>query len=575
MGEESVMAHYTEALGTVREVADAPRTIEGIAIPYGVVSLDTELGKEAFAPGAFRNSVAHWMARPDGARMPYRSKHGADPIGVVTDLRDEQDGVHFRAEIDDGPEGDRYLSRVRKGLNGVSIEPSLNDLHRGVRTRDGVVIHREVRLLAIAAAVSPAYDGARVAAREMEEALVSQEENKEAGTEVASEQPAVVQPREAKPAVLDAAPAHVEIDPATRSAAEKADPIVQQIQRTPVYITREALIYGREAASLPDGSHPSFLSDGFHAWKGDRDAADRQYRYGRAMAELAAGMERDALTAFRAGDVLSSEIPGAFPNEYVPSLLTPRILKGRPMGGFFARFPITDANPKIFPKVTTSTTVAVQSAEGANPAASDLATTAVSVTPALYGAVTDVSRQVIDGSNPNAEAMLLQDMLEAYAQASETVIKTAVEAGATASGQAITAATPFAGLVANIVAYSSARFLPAAGQFIPSALWAVAAKQPDTGSLRPLLSPINPQNAAGVLTGGTLGANLLGADVFHSYASTVNVVVTARPDDYVIYESAITQFTFEQVVGPSAIRIGIWAYLGVGTRKGGLSVTAA
>jgi hypothetical protein len=293
------------------------------------------------------------------------------------------------------------------------------------------------------------------------------------------------------------------------------------------------------------------------------------------MRDLALEIEREAVLAFRAGDVLSSEIPGAYPNDYLPGLITPRILKGRPMGSFFNRLPITDANPKIFPKVTTSTTVAVQSAEGANPAASDFATTAVSVTPALYGAETVVSRQVLDGSNPAAEAMILSDMLEAYAQASETVIKTAVEAGATASGQAITAATPFAGLVANIVAYSSARFLPALGQFIPSALWAVAAKQPDTGSLRPLLSPINPQNAAGVLTGGTLGATLLGADVFHSYASTTNVVVTARPDDYVIYESAISRFSYEQVSGPSAIRIGLWAYLGVGTRKGGLSVTAA
>jgi hypothetical protein len=103
----------------------------------------------------------------------------------------------------------------------------------------------------------------------------------------------------------------------------------------------------------------------------------------------------------------------------------------------------------------------------------------------------------------------------------------------------------------------------------------VAAKQPDTGSLRPLLSPINPQNAAGVLTGGTLGAMLLGADVFHSYASTVNVVVTARRDDYVIFESAIARFSYDAVTGPSGVRIGIWAYLAAAARKGGLSVTAA
>ena len=565
--------HYTEALGTVREVADQPRTIEGLAIPYGVISLDTEFGKEAFAPGAFKESVEHWMSRSDGARMAFREGHGKDDIGSVTMLQDTPEGVRFRAEIDEGPAGDKYLYRVRKGRNGVSIEPSANDLNKGRRTSDGVMIHRQARLLAIAGATMPAYDGARVAARDME-ALVSDKETPQPDPEPPAPEPEPVKPREAKPAQLEAAPAHVEIDPAQRSAMEKADPVVKSVQRSPIVITREAAIYGREAARAADGSEPGFLSDGFKAWSGDRDAADRQYRYGRAVAELSQHMEREALAAYRAGDVLSSEIPGAYPNEYLPSLLTPRILKGRPMGSFFNRFPISDATPKIFAKVTTSTTVAVQSAEGANPAASDLATTAVSVTPALYGAVTDVSRQVLDGSNPSAEAMLLQDMLEAYAQASETVIKTAVEAGATASGQAITAATPFAGLVANIVAYSSARFLNAEGQFIPSALWAVAAKQPDTGSLKPLLAPLGLESSVGTLTRGTLGANMLGADIFHSYASTTNVVVTARPDDYVIYESALTQFTYEQH-GPSFVRMGVWAYLGVGTRKGGLSVTAA
>lgn len=554
------MTRYTEALGTVREVDEGSRVIEGVAVPYGVVSLDTSFGREAFAPGAFRDSVTHWMTRKDGARMAYRPAHGKDPVGVIIELRDAEDGVHFRAEIDDDEDGERYLKRVRKGLNGVSIEPAANDLNQGRRTKDGTVIHRSARLLAIAGSTAPAYDGARIATRDMEEAM-----NETPAPEPTPDPPAT-ENRSA-----DARPA--EVTSAQRNAA--STDAVAQLGRSPIVINRDAMIYGREAASLPDGSHPGFLSDKFKALQGDRDAAERSYRHELAMADVAKQVERDAVAAYRAGDVLSSEVPGAYPNQYLPGLLTPRILKGRPMGSFFNRFPITDATPKIFPKVTTSTTVAVQSAEGANPAASDFATTAVSVTPALYGAVTDVSRQVLDGSNPSAEAMILQDMLEAYAQASETVIKTAVEAGATASGQAITAATPFAGLVANIVAYSAARFVQAEGVFIPSALWAVAAKQPDTSSLRPLLSPINPQNAAGVLTGGTLGANLLGADVFHSYASTTNVVVTADRDDYVIYESAIARFSYDQVVGPSAVRIGLWAYLGVGTRKGGLSVTAA
>ena len=562
----------TETLTTLREVADEPRTFEGIAVPYGMVASDTELGAEAFAPGAFKASVEHWMARQDGARMAFRPAHGEKPVGTVPILSDTPDGVRFRVSIFDTPAGDEYIAQVKQGLNGVSVEAGLDKNPR--RTRDGTVIHRSARLYAIAGSVNPAYDGARIALRDMEDQVSDEQEQP---VTIPGSLGNTIELRTAGVDKLEAdAPAVVQLTQAERSAREQADAKVQLIQRSPIRVTRDALIYGRDAASLPDGTHPGFLSDGFKAWQGDRDAADRQYRYGLAARDIADQMEREAVLAFRAGDVLSSEIPGAYPNDYIPSLLTPRILKGRPMGGFFNRLPIADARPRIFPKVTTSTTVAVQSAEGANPAASDFATTAVSVTPALYGAVTDVSRQVIDGSDPAAEAMLMQDMFEAYAQASETVIKTAVEAGATASGTAITAATPYVGLLGNIVAYSVARFRDSEGQFIPSALWAVAAKQGDTGSLRPLLAPIGPQNSAGTFTGGgTLGANILGTDEFHSYASTTNVVVTATRDDYIIYESAITRFTYEQVVGPAAVRVGIWAYLAVGTRKGGLSVTAA
>ena len=557
---------YTEALGTVREVAGEERVIEGIAVPYGVVSLDTSFGREAFAPGAFRDSVDHWMGRKDGAKMAFRAAHGEKPIGTVQSLTETPEGVMFRARIRQGAAGDEYLSNVRDGLNGVSIEPAANDLNQGKRTKDGTIVHRTARLLAIAGSVSPAYDGARIATRDMEEVM------NETPAPEPTPTPPPVPSEPLPPEFRQAIERVIEATTAQRSAAE-ADAVAGI--RAPITITRDALIYGREAAVLENGQHPGYLSDGYLAMQGNRDAAERQYRYEQSVYHIAKQMERDALAAYRAGDVLSSEIPGAYPNDYIPSLLTPRILKGRPMGSFFRHFPIADARPRIFPKVTTSTTVAVQSAEGANPAASDFATTAVSATPALYGAETVVSRQVLDGSSPEAEAMILQDMLEAYAQASETVIKTAVESGATASGTAITAATPFVGLVGQVVAYSVARFLQAEGIFIPSALWAVAAKQGDTGSLRPLLSPIGPQNSVGTLTGGTLGANILGANVYHSYASTTNVVVTARPDDYVIYESAIGRFSYDAVTGPSAVRIGLWAYLAAAPRKGGLSVTAA
>ena len=166
--------HITDLLGSVRSVAADSRDIEGIAVPYGTVSSETELTpggeivREAFMPGAFRASVDHWMSRKDGGRMAFRSAHKEKPIGVVTELTDTPAGVGFRASIFEGPAGDEYLGQVRSGLNGVSAEVAFSGTKR---MADRTVVHREGRMHAIAGSVSPAYDGARIALRDMEELM--------------------------------------------------------------------------------------------------------------------------------------------------------------------------------------------------------------------------------------------------------------------------------------------------------------------------------------------------------------------------------------------------------------------
>ncbi len=524
-----------DAISTVRVAADDPRAVEGIAVPYGVETAATELGREVFHPGAFKADVARWMSRKDGARMAFRPAHREKPVGTVTHLEDTPDGVVFRAVIRETPAGDDYLADVRDGLNGVSIEAQIDPADR--RGAGGAIVHRAAKLHAIAGSVSPAYDGARIALRDMEEPPVT-ESNTEA---------------EAK--AVDPIP------PAEREAKEASDPVAVAI--APSYgmtITRAEAVYG-------PGKEHGILRDMQLARYGDSAAAERQSRHYQHVTDLETYIER-------AGDVLSSEIPGAYPNEYMPGLLTTRILKGRPMANFYSRTPVSSGAPRIFPKVTTSTTVAVQSAEGVNPAASDFATTAVTVTPLLYGAETVVSRQVLDAGDPSAETMIINDMMEAYAQASETVVKTAVEAGSTASGSAITAATPYAGLQANVVAYQAARFKPATGQFVPPALYTVALAQADTTG-RPFYTYVNPVNSQATVEAGGASGNILGATEFLSWASTTNVVVTGRPEDFVIFESSIARFSYEAATGPAGVRIGIWAYLAVGTRLGSLKVTAA
>lgn len=583
--ERSASRQFTDAVSTVRQAGAGSRDVEGMAVPYGMVALSTELGAEAFVPGAFRSSIDHWMNRADGARMAFRPEHRQRPVGTVTHLEETPAGVRFRASIFESPAGDEYLSEVAAGLNGVSIEFGPAGSGQSRRGRDGTVIHREARLHAIAGSVSPAYDGARISLRDMEAPmncphcgaeLVAGVGHSCAGTQAAAAAAAPVQPAAAAVPTageLAAASNVVTLPTAERSALEAGT--VRGIRPATRRVDAADHIYAR-------GSQHSFLFDNWRAAQGDHEAAGRQVQHFVRLAEIAEQMERDAVYRIfapevqeRAGDVLSSEIPGAYPNDYIPGLLTPRILKGRPMGGFYNRVPISDARPRIFPKVTTSTAVAVQSAEGAALSSTDFATTAVTATPLMYGAYTDVSRQTLDGGDPAAEAMILSDIYEAYSQASEAVIKTAVEAGSTASGVAVTAATPYAGAIANVVNFYATRFRPASGAFIPSAQFSTLLAQADTTG-RPLVPQLGVVNSDGrVNVGEAITAPLLSAQGTLSWSSTANVWVFGVPSDFVIYESAIAQFRYDQVVGPQAVRVGIWAYLVVGTRLGSLKVTAA
>lgn len=556
------MTRTTELSGSLRSIEDEPLAFEGTAVPYGVATTNpvAEYGmREAFAQHAFAASVAHWMSRQDGARMAFRPKHGGDDIGTITQLRDEDEGLGFRLQLDDDPAGNAYAKKVRAGRNGVSIE--FAPVGEPAKRKD-FVLHREAKLYAIAGSVTPAYDGARLSVRDMEEPV----------SDPIKEAPAP-EPAPPAPDPQDiAAPAAVGL--AQRRDAESATLETLGMNRAAdasvhfgLNFLRDAAIYGRDAVD-EKGQHRSFLRDLFSAqFNSDTDAMQRMDGYNRALTDLQGKL-------VRAGDVLSSEVPGAYPNLYIPGLLTPRILKGRPMANFIDSVPVENALPHIFAKVTTSTSATVQASETTNPAASDLATTAVTATPLLYAARTLVSRQVLDGIGAFAEQMLLQDLYEAYGQVTEAAAVTAVEAGASASGTAITAATPWAGILGNVIKYQATRFTPAQGQFVPSALYSVLLAQGDTTG-RPFMPMLGFMNSdASVQSGAAIG-QVLNAATILSWGSTVNVVVTLKTNDYVIFESPILNFRYEQATGPAGFNLGCWAYFVTAPRLGGLSVTAA
>jgi HK97 family phage prohead protease/HK97 family phage major capsid protein len=525
----------------------ARRAVEGIAVPYGEVWSSPGGYRESFAPGAFAADAERWMTRTDGARLPFLYSHERrELLGAVVQLEDRAEGLYFRAELRDTPLAADYLDGVELGANGTSVE--FAPVGRPTKQAD-VTVHRTARLGAIAGSLTPAYDTARVAARS-EDAMT---------TETRETPPAPEPQPEPQPEPPAPEPASL-----ARRSAELAT--LERMDSSPATVTRPELIYG------PRSEH-GFIRDLVAAGRGDSDARERQARH-QAQVTDAARQLYD-----RAGEVLTSELGGAIPTEFMPGLFVPRILKGRPMGSFFQRFAITDARPRTFAKVTTSTTVAAQGTEGTNVAASDFGTTAESATPVLYSGHTKVSRQVLDSADPAAEAMILEDLIEAYAQVTEAAIVAGTEAAATGSA-ALDASDPFAGLVSGIIAYQGARFQPAEAVFASPTVYANALKQ--TAADGRLMVPwLGPANAGGQQDAGAAGASVIGVPLILSWASTDGtagvgaISITARRTDMVIYESAVARFSYEQVDGPAAIKLGIWAYMAFADRRGAVKSGAA
>jgi len=602
MPDRLIERSYRGALVARADVNASERIIEGVVVPFDTVATvrDSPGGpmyREAIARSAVDGVQAgsvllDYLTEPPRA---YNTHEGSRLAGRGIAADAGEGGLWMRFRVARTAAGDELLG-LTDATEGPPVLADMSVQFRPVaerRREDGVIERTAIDIRRVTVVPQGAYEGAQITA-----VRAAAEDDMPApnGTApAADDQPtededapdAAGAPTATPAAGTGPGGAHrtrvtVDVDRAAedrqRAAAERET--ISELGRSApaggvpgIRVTRGEPVYG------PRSPH-SFLRDGWMATRGDAEAGERYARHNSHVAELAAAIERSTAwgpsgeLVSRAGDVLSSEIPGAYPNDYVPGLLTPRILKGRPMGDFYNRFPIADARPRIFPKVTTSTAVAVQSAEGAALSSTDFASTAVTATPLMYGAYTDVSRQTLDGADPSALSMILQDLIEAYGQASETVIKTAVEAGSTASGVAVTAATPYAGVLANVVNYFGTRFKPAEGAFIPSALFPVLLAQGDTTG-RPFLPMIGQMNSDGSVARGGIQADVLGAATRLSWASTVNVCVFGVPSDFVIYESAIAQFSYDQVVGPQAVRVGIWAYLVVGTRLGSLKVTAA
>ena len=226
------------------------------------------------------------------------------------------------------------------------------------------------------------------------------------------------------------------------------------------------------------------------------------------------------------------------------------------------------------PKITANATAATV-AEGGDPTGTTAITSAyINATVVKKMGFQRYSVELLDRSDPSFYDIMLRNLRDAYAQATDEYIIAQITAGGT---QAATTAASSAGLISFVsteapAAYSATKRVAKAFTSGVS-IWSLLLSSTDTTG-RPIYNAGQPQNAGGASSPTSLKGNVLGLD----YYVDPNMVATSidesafiiEPGSIEIFESpALTLSTNVPTTGE--IEIALYGYIAAGvTFAGGL-----
>lgn len=327
----------------------------------------------------------------------------------------------------------------------------------------------------------------------------------------------------------------------------------------------------RDPGIYTRGGQHSYVSDQYRAMqKGDKAAADRLTRHstimvGRAQQDpqLRAVLGAGA-TTLGAGLVPPVWLAEDFAPVMHKKLRLAQQLRQVPWAGPFAwTIPVAGTVAK------TSSTV-----EGVNATITNPGYGTITVTPTDITGFTEVSRQMLEASNPAVDAVIWGDMLGDFYDNAEILVIAALVAVAGANTATVSAGVltttdimaQRAGILDGIVAIADA---PAGDPDVfvgTSARWASYLKLTDTTG-RPLIlaqaypaqNPIGRGDLGSAFQGGVQGRlETLNVVTSPSVAASSGFILNSQ--EHLFSISPPMQFQYEQPVGPALVRIGVWGY---------------
>jgi HK97 family phage major capsid protein len=345
--------------------------------------------------------------------------------------------------------------------------------------------------------------------------------------------------------------------------------------------------------SVRDGGTRSFISDMWSSRYGEnREAHERLEQHNRARQSE----ENRAITtgAGASGIIVPKWLIDEYTSIARQGRLVANAVRNIPLGG--------DPRPITLPKQTGPTgigIVASQTTEGANNAGwgVDAFTTGDDImTPKTYSGYQDVSRQSLASATPAVDQLIFAECTSELNYTLEVLVCNTMVAAATVATHAspldaagfATATTTDSAADVTVDAITQAfgqRFVPP-DILVPNINRFGKFRKLKDSTGRPLMpvSAYNPMNADGqvngAMTGEFEGLTVLATAGMGAGGTYPDKYLVARAADTVLFTDDVIQFRFQEVAGPTNIRIGIWTYAGAVTRYGGagtvsVQVTAA
>lgn len=321
----------------------------------------------------------------------------------------------------------------------------------------------------------------------------------------------------------------------------------------------------RDPGFYTRGSQHSFVADQYRAAKlGDEQAKERLTRHSNALRDSV--QLRDVLGTTTGGGV--GLVPPVWLADQFAGILHRRLR----VAAQLRQVPWAGPYPWTIPVASTAATLSNPSAEGPSTSIeTDPTYTTITVLPTTISGYSEVSRQLLEGSNPAVDAIIWGDMIGAFYDNAETNTITAIEGVSGINLVTVTGTTidlMRGGILDGIGAVEDNGGGDADLFFGRRARWHTYLKLADTAG-RPIVvnnQSYGPNNAAGL--GGATGGfrNPIVGEVENLSVATSPTVNASR--GYVINSqellfsvSAPMQFSFEQPAGPGLVRVGVWGYM--------------